>query len=170
MRRMILALVLLSLPAGTLAGTHRAGAGAGGGRANGSALYGPLISGELVIKHFGQGFPRPWTLSAVADLAWMSGDRNGDDSFDQWTLAVGGRVTFNSLKWIQPFGHGMVGRYMVEGPDSWATVLGGGFDFPLGKVTSEEHPHWVIRIQGDNYWVDERSYPQFTGQFVYRFE
>lgn len=170
MRRMILALVLLSLPVGTLAGTHRAGAGGGGGRANGSALYGVLISGEYVVKHFGERSPRDWTVSAVGDIAWMRGDRNGNDSFDQVTLMVGGRLTFNTLKQIQPFGHGMVGRYLAGGPDSWATVLGGGLDIPLGKVTSGEHPHGVIRVQADNYWADDRSYPQYTVQFIYRFE
>lgn len=171
MRRTMLALVLLSLPVGTLAGTHRAGAGGGGGRAGGSTHYGFLLSVELVIKHFGEGFPRPLTLSGVAELTWMSGDRNSDYSFAQATPVVGGRLTYNSLKWIQPFGHGMVGRYLSD-KDSPATVLGGGFDFPLGKVTSNEHPHWVIRIQGDNYWItaQDRSYPQFTGQLVYRFE
>ena len=172
MRRTMLALVLLSLPVGVLAGTHRAGAGGGGGRAGGSTLWGAMISGELVIKHYGHSFPAALTLSAVADLAWMGGERKGNDSFDQKTFVVGGRLTYNSLKWIQPFGHGMVGGYWAEGHDSGATVLGGGFDFPLGKVTSEGHPHWVIRIQGDRYWADaqDRSYPQFTGQLVYRFE
>lgn len=172
MRRMILALLLLSLPVGTLAGTHRAGAGAGGGRAGGSTLWGVVVSGEYVVKHLGEGFPHPWTISAVADLAWMSGDRTGYDSFDQVTAVLGGRATFNSPKWIQPFGHGMVGRYWATGPDAWTTVVGGGFDFPLGRVTSGKHPHWVFRIQADHYWADgqDRSYPQFTGQLVYRFE
>jgi hypothetical protein len=171
MRRTILAMVLLALPVGTLAGTHRAGAGGGGGRAGGSTHYGFLITGELVFKHLGEDYPKPVTISGVAELTWMGKDRDSDDSFAQATFVAGGRLTYNSLKWIQPFGHVMAGRY-VSDEDSWATALGAGLDFPLGKVTDTEHPHWLVRIQVDNYWVhdQDRSYPQLTGQIVYRLE
>jgi hypothetical protein len=172
MRRMILAFALLSLPVGTSAGTHRAGAGGGGGRAGGSDLWGALISAELVIKHFGEGSPAPFTLSAVGDLTWMSGDREGFNSFNQVTLVGGVRGTYNSLKRIAPFGHAMAGRYWATGPDKGAMALGGGVDILLGRAASEGLSHWGIRLQGDYYWtgVQDRSFSQFTAQFVYRIE
>ena len=172
MRRMILALVLLSLPVGTLAGTHRAGAGAGGGRAGGSDLWGALISAEYVIRHLGERSPADWTISAVGDLTWMDGDREGFNSFNQLTLVGGVRGTYNSLKRISPFGHVMAGGYWATGPDSGAAAVGGGLDVLFGRAAREGHSHWVIRLQGDYYWtgLKDRSYSQWTAQIVYRME
>jgi hypothetical protein len=85
---------------------------------------------------------------------------------------VGWRLTLNSLKVVQPFGHAMVGGYWAEGENSSATVLGVGLDIPLGRVTAKTHPHLVFRAQYDKYWINapEHSYPQLTGQIIYRFE
>jgi len=173
MRRTMLALVLLSLPVGALAGTHRAGAGAGGGRADGSSLWGALLSAELVIKHFGEGSPAPLTLSAVGDLTWMSGDRTGFEEFNQVTFVGGGRLTYNSLKRISPFGHVMAGRYWATGPDSGAMAFGGGADILFGRRASEGHSHRVIRLQADYYKTDvedHSSFWQLTAQVFFRIE
>ena len=45
-------------------------------------------------------------------------------------------------------------------------------DIPLGKVSADQHPHWVLRLQFDNYWINALadSYTQYTAQVVYRFE
>jgi hypothetical protein len=187
MRRIVLALVLLSLPVGALAGTHRAGAGGGGGGAEGSWLTGLQLNAEYVLENTGPinsygEKERTWSL--VGDFTLLSGEHEGSP-LTQYTLVGGVRFTLNK-RW-QPFAHGMVGRYweVQTGKGAWAFVGGVGVDYPLGRerrqasVTQQPQPHvhaepavtTVLRGQFDYYGVssDRKSYPQITFLFVLRF-
>ena len=187
MRRMILALVLLSLPVGTLAGTHRAGAGGGGGRADKCTLYGIQLSGEYVLLNFSKkedGHHHRGTLSAVGEFTLMGGEHEKEGEAEprpltQYTGVVGARLTWNALKWAGVFGHGMIGRYweVQDGVSSGAKAWGGGVDFLPGMLFSDHHEDIVIRLQLDEYRISKDEpdsagfkYPQYTIQAIYRFE
>jgi hypothetical protein len=187
MRRMILALVLLSLPVGTLAGTHRAGAGGGAGGREGSLLAGLQLNAEYVLRNAGATNSygeRQRTLSLVGDFTLLSGKHDGLAS-TQYTLVGGLRGTLNRR--VQPFAHVMGGRYweVQTGESAWAWVGGIGVDWPLGRERlqasaspqPQQHVHaepsvtTVLRAQLDYYAItsEPKSYPQLTFLFVLRF-
>jgi hypothetical protein len=184
---MILALAVLSLPVGTLAGTHRAGAGAGGGRADRSTLDGIQVSGEYVLKHYlkmEDGHHHRLTLSAVGDFTLMGGKhqragRSVPRPLTQYTCVVGARLTWNALRWAGVFGHGMFGRYweVQDGVNSWAKAWGFGVDFLPGMLLADQRESFGIRFQLDEYRINaypssspDHKYPQYTFQIIYRIE
>ncbi len=170
MRRMILALVLLSLPVEALAGWHRAGANAGIKDSRRSDFVGVTLGGDLTLwgdSEIAGVSEHRGTLSLVADTSLARGEHNNVDQ-TQFTLLAGFRYTFNRVPAtkLQLFLQALGGGFHSGPSDEVSALVGIGADW----VPSESGHGWGLRIQVDRSWVggDIDPFYQFSASVIYR--
>lgn len=172
MRRMILAVVLLSLPGAVSAGTHRAGAAAGPRYAKRSDLIGVVLTGDLTLwgerKNVSAGREHRGTLGLVGELNWVRGKHDGRTE-NQYALLGGLRYTLNDFpsRRLELFGQWLGGLH-GEGPtESFTHTFGLGADY----LFNEDGHRWGLRFQYDLSHINEAEewYNQLSVSLIYRF-
>ena len=179
------AVVLLSAPAG--AESHRGDLGAGGVRATGG-LYGAALTANWTLTELPEpGAAAPggeavsvaaWEVSAVADVAYVSGTRDGGD-YSRTSFLAGPRFTLarvESFRRLMPFGEVLVGSVRQSGSAS-DTHLGGAFgvglDVPLGSLAPAARPPAIaLRARYAKHWINEDTtawYDEVVVALVWRF-
>jgi hypothetical protein len=174
---MILTLVLVSLPVGASAGSHRAGASAAfltntlGSRLNGIQLsFDATLLGER--EAHSTGADHLGTLSLLLDTNWVNGDSEGRN-LGQATVMGGLRYTFHGLAHTraQLFVEGTVGQSweLQRESASDAAAFGAGVDLqPL-----PDHPRVAFRLRYARSWIGARDgewYNQVSIGLAVRFQ